>query len=72
MLMMEGMCWLSYCWICTGTSSHIRGDGMLAGDDDPYESADEYDADDVLRVGGDSEGVRDGAREEEFDEELYA
>jgi hypothetical protein len=45
---------------------------MLAGDDDPYESADEYDADDVLRVGGDSEGVRDGAREDEFDDEAYA
>lgn len=42
---------------------------MLAGEDeDVYESTDEYEADDWLRVGGDRDGVREGARDEPADE----
>lgn len=41
---------------------------MLMGEyDDAYESADDCDADDWLRVGGDSDGVREGARDEPRD-----
>ena len=44
-------------------------DMMLDGEDDEaYESADDCEAEDPLRVGGDSEGVLDAALDEEFDE----
>ena len=69
---MEGMWWLSYCWIATGISSMIGSmlaELMLAGEtDDLHDSSDEYDADDWLRVGGDKDGVRDGNREEPHDD----
>ena len=51
MLTMEGMWWLSYCWICTGTSSQHIGslyvELTLIGDtEEAYESTEEYEADD--------------------------
>lgn len=47
----------------------VYEDATLAGDDDePYESVDKIDAVDWLRVGGDSEGVREGAREDPFED----
>jgi len=72
MLTMDGMWWLSYCWIWTGTSSQIGSmydELTLAGDAvDTYESTEEYDAEDLLRVGGDRDGVREGARDEPFED----
>lgn len=42
---------------------------MLAGDDDvAKDSADEVDAADRLRVGGDNDGVLDGARDDDVEE----
>lgn len=58
--------------MCTAGSAQTESvyeEAMLAGDDcEPYESAEKMDADDWLRLGGDSDGVRDGAREELLDD----